>query len=176
MTWKTLTTEQRTHLIRSVWRDGITSQQIGMAVGATKGAITGHYFRHRDALQGCPLMASDKHKRAMGILSAKTLKNDEYAESARLKRLNDNLASIIATHTGPEFESHDIPSTDGYGLYVTLADNNGCMWPLNDGGPYLFCGHAKLGKYAYCQHHHVRSLGVGTEGERRAHKIGERHV
>ncbi len=176
MIWKTLTNEQKAHLIKSVWREGITSAQIGMAVGATKNSIVGFYSRHRDMLEGYPLPLSVKEKSDKGILSAKTLKNDEYAENARMKRVNANVASIITTHTGPEFEAHDIPSTDGYGLYVTLADNNGCMWPLNDGGPYLFCGHAKLGKYAYCQHHHVRSLGVGTEGERRAHKLSPSSV
>lgn len=32
-----------------------------------------------------------------------------------------------------------------------------CKWPLNDGGPYLFCAEATNGA-AYCRHHALRSL------------------
>lgn len=41
-----------------------------------------------------------------------------------------------------------------------------CAWPLNDGGPFLFCGAPKMQRqsldereYPYCPHHQWRSIG-----------------
>jgi GcrA cell cycle regulator len=31
-----------------------------------------------------------------------------------------------------------------------------CMWPINDGNPFLFCAAKAAGKY--CQHHQARAL------------------
>lgn len=167
MTWKTLTTEQKTHLIMHVWRDGITSQQIGEAVGASKGAITGHYFRNRDALVEYPLMPSGIQKHREGNLAPATIAR--HARANRVEEEEDD-AEIAYAPRAPNLriKSVGVPDT-GYAaaLNVTLFENTGCMWPVNDGGPYLFCGHVKF-KGSYCQHHHVRSMGSGTEGERRA--------
>ena len=34
---------------------------------------------------------------------------------------------------------------------VTLLDLEGCKWPLNNGGPFLFCNAKTTGRY--CDHH-----------------------
>ncbi len=167
MTWKTLTTEQKTHLIMHVWREGITSQQIGEAVGASKGAITGHYFRNRDALADYPLMKSDRDKHRDGDIADSTRVKHE--RSNRVEDEEDEPDEIYVPRAPSlRIKAVGVPDT-GYGaaLNVTLFENTGCMWPVNDGGPYLFCGHVKF-KGSYCQHHHEASMGRGTEGERRA--------
>jgi hypothetical protein len=33
-----------------------------------------------------------------------------------------------------------------------IADN-GCHWAVNDGGPFLFCGHERHGNPTYCAFH-----------------------
>lgn len=176
MTWKTLTNEQKAHLIKSVWRDGITSTQIGMAVGATKGSIVGFYYHHRDMLKDYPLRPADRNKRALGLLTESTIRRDREKEAKAERERQSRIASLVTSFKTPEFEAADIPSTDDGGLYVTMADNVGCKWPLNEGGPYLFCGHERLGKYSYCARHQDRSIGRGTEGERRALSVSARHV
>lgn len=168
MTWKTLTTEQKTHLIKSVWRDDITSQQIGDAVGASKGAITGHYFRNRSELAEFPLMISGIQKHKEGKLAPSTL-----LKQARENRVEEEVEErediyVPRAPKTPNLKKVGVPDTSyPAALNVTLFENTGCMWPVNDGGPYLFCGHDKA-HGSYCQHHHARSLGRGTEGERRA--------
>lgn len=143
MTWQSMSLEQRIFLIKSVYRHGMSARDIAAALGASKGSIVGLYSRHKDALADFPL-GTAQHVREAKKLTQKP----KSPPKTRIVKLSKPM------HPEP--------------LRVGLIENDGCMWPVNDGGPYLFCGHTKLGKYSYCQRHHVRSLGPGTEGERRA--------
>ncbi len=164
MTWTKLTNAQKTHLIQTIWRENISANEIGMAVGCSRNAVIGHYRRHPVGLEFVPLRVSIAERSA------------KKASSKPVKKPANKPKPFKFKSVAPELPVFDIPSTDGYGLYVTLADNTGCMWPLNDGGPYLFCGHAKFGKYAYCEHHHELGRGRGTDSERSAHRVSERHA
>lgn len=172
MTWTTLTTPQKTHLIASVWREGISASEIASAIGTTKSAVIGHYNRNKQALELFPLPMSSKRKQETGNVTDAVKRRNELRANPDSKR---NKTEPKLARLAPELPVHDIPSTGGVGLYVRLVDCEGCTWPLNDGGPYLFCGHDKFGKYSYCEHHHERSRGRGTESERRAHRLSERH-
>lgn len=165
--WPDLTKEQRTYLITSIWREGISAAEIGDAVGASKGAIIGHYFRNRDALTDSPLMMSCAQKHKEGKLSPATLikhARENKVEEEEKSVWEDNAEEIYVPRTPQRMriKAIGIPDTTyayADALNATLFENTGCMWPVNDGGPYLFCGHAKFGKYSYCEHHHDRSRG-----------------
>lgn len=43
-----------------------------------------------------------------------------------------------------------------------------CRWPLNDGGPFLFCAEEVITGSVYCRHHKARSKGKGTISEQKA--------
>lgn len=55
-------------------------------------------------------------------------------------------------------------------LNLTLMElpANGCKWPVNDGGPFLFCGHEREPGRPYCTFHENLSVGTGTASERSA--------
>lgn len=169
MTWSKLNAEQRNHLIKSIWRDGMTASDISCAVDASKGSIVGHYSRNRDALSDCPLPMGTHEKNRKGLLSPHV---------AARYAARDYVAppQSVPIDAGTQFDITDIPSTADDGLSVSMLDNTGCWWPLNDGGPYVFCGHARLGSYSYCERHVKRSRGVGSESERRAHRVSARHL
>lgn len=187
MTWKTLTTPQKTHLIASVWREGISASEIASAIGTTKSAVIGHYSRNKAALELFPLPMSSKRKQETGNVTDAVKRRNELRANPESKRnkTEPKLAPVpidwgelgqMAIRRFPIVSRKLYESEyDDNCLYVRLVDCEGCTWPLNDGGPYLFCGHAKFGKYAYCEHHHERSRGRGTESERRAHRLSERH-
>ena len=40
------------------------------------------------------------------------------------------------------------------GQHVTLIDRTGCCFPMNEGGPFLFCN-AELHEGSYCEFHHA---------------------
>lgn len=142
MTWQTMNLEQRIFLIKAVYRHGISAREIAAAIGASKGSIVGLYSRHKGALADFPLGTAQYVREA-----SKSHPKPKSPPKPRIVKLNK------PRHPEP--------------LRVGLVENRGCMWPVNDGGPYLFCGHVKF-KGSYCKHHHVRSMGSGTEGERRA--------
>ncbi len=171
--WTTLSKEQRTHLIQSIWRDGISAAEIGQAVGCSKNAVIGHYSRHGQSLSDYPLPMSMVERNRTGNIKESTRNRRQYADN-HTKPKNTRLPPIKPSQ--PDLPKHAIPSTAGIGLYVSMMDNTGCTWPLNDGGPYLFCGHVKFGKYSYCEHHHERSRGRGTISERAAHRVSELHA
>lgn len=141
MTWRDLSPHQKTHLIKSIWREGISAAEIASAIGVTKGVVIGHYGRYREDLLNTPL-------RSHGARS----------DTKRTK-------------------TPELPQIAAYEpLLVKLEDNNGCSWPVNDGAPYLFCGHSRLGKYSYCAMHRELSRGRGTDSERSAHRVSDRHA
>lgn len=142
--WPTLSKEQRTHIIISIWREGISASEIAAAIGSTKGAIVGHYYRYPPDMENTPLRP-------------KVRRISAYADRNPIPLPEPTIAPYDP-------------------LYVSLVDNNGCSWPVNDGAPYLFCGHTRLGRYSYCSMHHKLSRGRGTDSERSAHRVSERYA
>lgn len=171
MTWSKLNPEQRIDLIKTVWHANISATGLAVAIGCSRNSICGFYGRYRDKLPDHPLQMGVHQKRLLGNLKKGTITRRRYYDDPPAPPP----PSFVPQDAGTRFIAYEIPSTADDGLFVTLMDNTGCMWPLNDGGPYLFCGHVKF-RGSYCQHHVTRSRGVGTESERRAHKVGERHV
>lgn len=60
---------------------------------------------------------------------------------------------------------------------LTALSAGDCSWPVNDperGGTFLFCGEATAEGRSYCPHHGRRAVGIGTEGERTAHRVLKR--
>lgn len=62
---------------------------------------------------------------------------------------------------------------------VTLLDlkPDACRWPVNDGGPFLFCGEVVASPLRpYCAAHAARAVGQGTPSERYAVRTLRRQV
>lgn len=169
MNWSDLNAEQRNKSIKKIWREGMSARDIGKELSASRAAICGHYKRNRDTLSDCPLPMGAHEKHRKGILLPHIAERYKKRDNPELKEKPGIKADI-------DFDVEDIPSTADDGLNVSLIDNTGCWWPLNGGGPYVFCGHARLGAYSYCERHVIRSRGVGSESERRAHRVSARHL
>ncbi len=176
--WKEMSLEQRIHLIKAVYREGMSAREIAAAIGTSKGSIIGIYGRNKDKLADVPLGLSDFQRHLNGDVTEAS-KRRHLKKKARQAEKEDQTSYVppatdwaamgrMALERFPVVHGvlYDA-EYDESALRVTLTENEGCMWPVNDGGPYLFCGHAKF-KGSYCERHHVRSIGSGTEGERRA--------
>lgn len=172
MNWSKLNPEQRIELIKTVWHANISATGLAVAIGCSRNSICGFYGRYRDNLPDHPLQMGVHQKRLLGKLKKGTITRRSYRDNQK----EQPAPSFVPQDAGTRFTVEDIPSTADDGLNVSLIDNTGCWWPLNDGGPYVFCGHARLGAYSYCERHVIRSRGVGSESERRAHRVSARHL
>lgn len=65
---------------------------------------------------------------------------------------------------GKEYDAERLPMAKD----LMALGNCDCRWPLNEGGPFLFCCAEVVTGSPYCAHHKARSKGRGTESERKA--------
>ena len=54
------------------------------------------------------------------------------------------------------------------GVDLLMLTDCRCKWPINDGGPMIFCGEVKQLDRPYCAFHATEAIGKGTESERTA--------
>ena len=100
------------------------------------------------------------------------------ALAGRLRRLKDRERPVAAlpviTVDKPKAKPPAPISEPPQSTPVTLLDREPwqCRWPVNDGGPFLFCGAAK-GDYdpTYCQHH--RRMATGRAVRRGEMVVGQ---
>lgn len=74
------------------------------------------------------------------------------SQSAAFARWGDRKAK--GRPTPPSFPA---PVPEPHMTPVGLMDRTGCAWPVNDGGPYLFCNQPRQENSDYCTHHFQRS-------------------
>jgi len=135
--WRKLKTDQRVEAIRSVYVPDISSRKIANALGITKGAVCGMYFRHPDKLADCPL--PDHGRRTIS------------REGSPKPRPEKSAPRIPAPAVVP-----DIMFTAGRPLMA--MESGQCRWPVNDAEPgemHLFCGLPT--EATYCGHHTSRA-------------------
>jgi len=155
--WQYITTKQRIEAIKSVWYLGASASDIGAALGITRNAVIGMYGRHKAALKDYPLGGGERPAQAKA--------NSQRNQTARQKR--KRLKAIVKTAS---LVKPDDPR------YVTLLENNGCKWPVNDrdkDGQHLFCGHPRMEgtspDFPYCGRHAglaCQHPGTGQDNER----------
>lgn len=121
---------------------GATGSEIGAAFGVTRNAAIGVIHR-------------DPRLKAIGF------KRD------RRNRTRRPAAKPVLVAPAPvDRVSFGSPQTAGIPMLMLTAGR--CKWPINDGGPFLFCGEAKKSDRPYCAFHNMAALGKGTESERSA--------
>lgn len=141
--WKEMTREQKVAALRDLIEvRGMSASQAGAILGTSRNAVIGQCGR--DGIQMRPPRVA----------------NDRSASDGRKVRIVANNVSI--------------PPPAGIGHVVVIGrplediPPNGCKWPINDGGPFLFCCAPRGDHHAYCHHHAAASISVGTRGERDA--------
>ncbi len=155
MNWSDLTASAKIQRVRDVYRAGMSAFQIGKAIGEpSRNAIIGLYKRNPGLRADCPLQPIEvKHE----------------TTRAPAKRLNQVVYSPVRRVPLPN--PTPMPAHAPEPLMVPLMELGArqCKWPMNDGGPFLFCGNPS-GDKVYCRHHMRLAIGRGTESERTATK------
>lgn len=175
MNWTTSSIAQ----VADYWRSGLSSGQIASLMGVSKNAIVGLVNRNRDKFaprsNGRP-----KRDTRPDVMPSPPVRMIERAHEAEKKPANWNTAlftrksregmslkqkrkacdrdaeedaKLITDDVKNEYDQSRMAEA------VELVDlgSGQCHWPVNSGGPFLFCAaEAKEGK-PYCKHHHIRT-------------------
>lgn len=166
MTW----TPERKQMVKEMLREGLTGDQMAARLGngITRNAVIG--FVHRN-----PDLKAIGFKRSPGPQNIEK-KRDLAIAAKRRKNVRDGTVSlnkIKAIQAPAIVELFDaVPGRFGAphvaGMDLMMLNEHRCKWPINDGGPFLFCGEAKKSDRPYCAFHNMAALGKGTESERSA--------
>lgn len=167
MSWAT---EEARDQIAIMLAEGLTGAQIAHRFGVTRNAVIGIIHR-------------DKRLKAIGFKRSPGPQNIEKARDIRIaakrKGVRGGTVSLnkIKAARAPAIvtlldDAPDIPGRFGApqvaGIDLMMLTECRCKWPLNDGGPFLFCGEVKRSDRPYCAFHATASIGIGTESERTA--------
>ncbi|MDX0517178.1 GcrA cell cycle regulator [Sinorhizobium medicae] len=122
-----------------LWKDDLSASQIAKRFGVSRNVIVGLAFRNRGLFPW------------RGAVGRKTPSKRETAQAARTRKQAPELKSE------PEIPptAYDAERLQSAKLLHHLTAGE-CCWPLNTGGPYLFCAAETTGRY--CRNHHARSL------------------
>lgn len=166
MSWAT---EEARDQIAIMLAEGLTGAQIAHRFGVTRNAVIGIIHR-------------DKRLKAIGFKRSPGPQNIQKARDIRIaakrrKNVRGGTVSLNKIKAARAIvtlldEAPDIPGRFGAphvaGIDLMMLTECRCKWPLNDGGPFLFCGEVKRPDRPYCAFHATASIGNGTESERTA--------
>ncbi|RVH12788.1 GcrA cell cycle regulator [Sinorhizobium meliloti] len=125
-----------------LWKEGLSASQIASRFGVSRNVIVGLAYRNRDQFPA-------RQKRKLTPVRREPPRARNQAPELKTE------PEIPATAYDAERLTH------AKQLHQLSAGE--CCWPLNTGGPYLFCAAETTGRY--CRNHHSRSLPKKNEGK-----------
>ncbi len=134
-----LWTEAEDATLKRMWDEGKAASAVGIALGRSRNAVIGRVHRLGMQKRGAdwirPVRASKPEKPP--VLKLKTVKKP----------------------SAPKPKAYVPAPNEPAPLNVRVFDipDNGCHWPVNDGGTFIFCGHERNGNPTYCAHHASRT-------------------
>lgn len=137
--------EARIEQLKAHVADGLSSAQIGSAMGTTRNAIIGKVKRLGLKLvrkRGEPLSAKRKAPRSVNPFGRKGAAGVVQAAKRRAEKPDAEIASELP----PDQSDHAIP--------FMQATSNHCRWPLNEPThDMLICGDKPMDGKPYCKRH-----------------------
>lgn len=122
-----------------LWKDDLSASQIARRFGVSRNVIVGIAFRNR-------AFFPEKQR----------------SRSTRPQKAAPTPRKVETRKPYTPHEREPVPVNDydvrrlPYAKHLEDLLPGECKWPLNSGGPYLFCAAKTAGKY--CEHHQSRAL------------------
>lgn len=155
-------TDEMVDQLRAMWKEGLTTGEIGKRLGVSKNSIVGKV--HRLGLSGRPSPIKKKEDSEVETeISAKPAK--EAAKEKTVKEKNEpkpvkiekNAAKEPAAQPKTETKSEvqTVPHHHNGKTGLTDLDNHTCRWPLGDPKDenFHFCGKKVRIGQTYCDEH-----------------------
>lgn len=166
-------TDELKDQVAAMLRKGLTASQIAARLeGVSRNAVVGVVNRDRR-------LKEIGFKRSPGPQNTGRKRDLSIAAKRRRGAVRGGKEALVRLEVIPTPSIADlldaVPDTPGLfgapqvaGMPLIMLTDCRCKWPLNDGGPFLFCGEAKQPGRPYCAYHSTAALGNGTESERSA--------
>lgn len=146
-------TDERVETLKRMWADGLSASQIAARFsGLTRNAVLGKAHR----------LGLGTHKLAFNPDRPRVAK-EKPDPVIRPKKVKLTPPPVKAA---PKEPIVDVLKPVPFMKQLVELECSECVWPENDGGPFLFCGHPKHNGGPYCEYHHLVSVGPGTRSER----------
>lgn len=136
-------TEKNIRNAVKMWRDDKSMAEIAEKIGSTRGSVAGMISRNR-------LMFERKGEEKEILHKVKYKLNQGRKEVEYIEPKLD------------EYEKARLPG-------VSLVDNDGCMYPLTESLPHMFCGCDRVELGRYCEYH-AKKCSNGITGDSRWYK------
>ena len=124
--------------------------QMAAALGMTERAVAAKRKRlglYSDRKRAAEIANATKFR--LGMIGKKKVK-----EPRPVKHKSESAAWLASVSDG---RSNPFPKPQT--TPVELHDVTGCKWPVNDGGPFLFCN-APKDNHNYCDHHRWEGMSA----------------
>lgn len=161
-------------MMARLWNvDGMSQSQIGRVMGLSASAVAGKIFRNRDLFPKRQKGQRTDQRRGNPSekIATASQKANERRKAFHAVKVAEDAASAPVAPVEPEINGKEY---DAGRLLVAKEllplKSCECAWPLNDGGPFIFCAAEVVTGSPYCAHHKARSKGKGTISEQRAIK------
>lgn len=156
-------TDKMVEDLRKMWKEGLTTGEIGKRLGVSKNSIVGKV--HRLGLSGRPspikkkvvtedavateknIEAKSPEPKAKEVQPVKAAKEEKHRPQIKAEVRHEEIESVKIE---PKFE----PRKDGK-IMVTHLDNHTCRWPIGDPKDenFHFCGKKIRIGQTYCDEH-----------------------
>lgn len=140
---KDIWTEENIKKAAQMWDQGSSMGEIAKELGITRNSVSGKMSRNRSIFPKKGQPAREP------VLIKK--KAREYQKPSSVMR------SVLGAPKTARFEEPELDEYEKERLPgVSLADNDGCMYPLTESSPHMFCGCNRVELGRYCEYHTIK--------------------
>lgn len=148
--------------IADMLREGKSASEIGAHFGVSRNAVIGLVHRNKElreiGFKRSPGPQNIEKVRAISVAATR-------GKNVRGGKVSVNRLKAVA----PPIEAPEpVDAPEPRNLTLMELTERTCRWPVNDGGPFLFCGCEAGLDRPYCDFHTELAKGKGTESERTA--------
>lgn len=139
-----------------MWNEGQSGGQIGEFFGLSRCAVLGFVRRNRDRfnVKGTGFVGG-----RVGKPGPKPKPKPVRTEPSGPKEPKEPRSWLGADELA--YDAARMP----HAATLLALDSDQCHWPLNDGGPYLFCAAEAQAHGNYCNHHRLRATADKTSSK-----------
>ena len=156
--WSRLGTAGRCEAIRKVWKLDISAKGIADALGVSRNAVIGMYHRYPDSFSQHPLQTVNGGDGHVRDKAARARESYKVGASAKPRPAPLHAPVPALRSNGIAQAAARAPEPEPCNTILEHLRSGLCYWPVNESGPFLFCGNGTEPLKKYCPHHQGRAV------------------